>query len=154
MLKKVKDWLGIEGVKLALILPEKIKEEIGEVEGVIRLFSKNEQKVSSIKVRMVERYSRGRKNEKLTDEYQLGEIQFKKAITIPAEKPLDIAFTLPYSLSKSEMDELEDSSLLIGGLIKIAKKFQGVKSEYYIQAEAKVAGTGLNPFDKQLIELE
>ncbi len=154
MLKKVKDWLGIEGVKLALILPEKIKEETGEVEGVIRLFSKNKQTVSSIKVRMFERYSRGRKNEKLTDEYPLGEIEFKKSITIKAEQPLDIAFTLPYSLSKSEMDELEDSSLLMGGLVKIAKRLQGVKSEYYLQAEAKVTGTALNPFDKRLIELE
>lgn len=154
MFKKVKDWLGIEGVKLELLLPEKIKESAGQVDGVIRLYSQTEQKVSYIKVSMIERYSRGRRNDKLTDEYKLGEIEFKQTLVIPKEKPLDIAFTLPYQLSKSEMDEIEDSSLLMGGLIKIAKRFEGVKSEYYIQAEAKVAGTGLNPFNKLLIELE
>ena len=154
MFKKVKDWLGIEGVKLELLLPEKLKESDGQIEGVIRFFSMKEQKVSYIKVTMIERYSRGRRNDKLTDEYKLGEIEFKQPLVIPKEKPLDIAFTLPYSLSKSEMDELEDSNLLMGGLIKIAKRFEGVKSEYYLQAEAKVAGTGLNPFNKLLIELE
>jgi len=52
------------------------------------------------------------------------------------------------------MDELEDSNIFMGGLVKIAKSLQGVKSEYFIQAEAKVAGTGLNPFDKKMIDLE
>jgi len=154
MFKKVKDWLGIEGVKLELILPEKVKESSGKVNGVIRLFSKHQQKVTSVKVVMVERYTRGRKKEKLTDEYKMGEIAFKESITIPSEKPIEVAFSIPFSINKSEMDALEDSSLLMGGFVKIAKRFQGVKSEYYLQAEADVAGTGLNPFDKQMIELE
>ena len=154
MFKKVKDWLGIEGVKLELILPEKVKEASGKVDGVIRFFSKNEQQVTSIKVIMIERYTRGRRKEKLTDEYKMGEIEFKKALLIPQEKPLEVAFSIPFQLTKSEMDEIEDSNILLGGLVKIAKRMQGVTSEYYVQAEAKVEGTGLNPFDKRSIELE
>lgn len=154
MLKKVKDWLGIEGVKLELLLPEKVKETAGRVDGVIRLFSKHEQKVASIQVKMVERYTRGRGKEKLTDEYKIGEIAYQDAIVVTKETPVEVTFSIPFRITKSEMDELQASNLLIGGMIKVAKRFQGVKSEFYIQAEATVAGTGLNPFDKRMIELE
>ncbi len=154
MFKKVKKWLGIEGVKLELVLPEKALESEGLVKGKIRLFSKNEQSVDYIKVVMIERFSRGRKKEKITDEYQLGEIVLNQTIAIQPEQPIEIDFTLPFELAKSEMDELEDKNLIFSGLVKVAKKFRGVSSEYYIEAEAKAQGTALDPFDKKLIEIE
>ena len=154
MLDKVKKWLGIEGVKLELFVPEAIEKSNSSVMGQIRLFSLTQQKVSGIKVKMIERYSRGRKQDKLTDEYVLGSIEFSQDLTIPKEEYLDIDFTLPFQIKKSEMDEIGDTNLLIGGLVKLAKSFEGVKSEYFIQAEANVVGAGLNPFVRQLIILE
>jgi len=154
MLDKVKKWLGIEGVKLELILPETIEETNGAVMGQIRLFSMTQQKISGIKVKMIERYSRGRKQDKLTDEYVLGLIEFNQDLTIPKEEYLDIEFTLPFQIKQSEMDEMGDKNPIIGGLVKLVKSFEGVKSEYFIQAEANVVGTGLNPFDRQVIILE
>ena len=154
MLDKVKKWLGIEGVKLELILPEAIEESNGAVMGQIRLFSMTQQKISGIKVKMIERYSRGRKQDKLTDEYVLGLIEFNQDLTIPKEEYLDIEFTLPFQIKQSEMDEMGDKNPIIGGLVKLVKSFEGVKSEYFIQAEANVVGTGLNPFDRQVIILE
>lgn len=154
MFKKVKKWLGIEGVKLELVLPEKVAESDGQVKGKIRLFSMNEQSVDYIKVVMVERFSRGRKKEKMTDEYPLGQIVLNKSINIQREQPIEIDFTLPFELVKSEMDELEDKNLIFSGLVKVAKKIRGVNSEFYIEAEAKAQGTALDPFDKKLIEIE
>jgi len=154
MINKVKKWLGIEGVKLELILPEKIKESSGVVTGKIRFSSMNEQKITAIKVKMVEKYSRGRSKEKLTDEYELGEITFNQSITIPKEKAIQVDFSLPFQLKKSEMDELADANIFYGGLVKLAKGLQGVSSEFYIQAEAHVKGTALHPFDKKTIKLE
>ena len=154
MFKKVKKWLGIEGVKLELLLPEKVKETEGVVKGKIRLFSMNEQKVNFIKVVMVERFSRGRKKEKMTDEYRLGEITLDQEISIPKEQPIEIDFTLPFEMVKSEMDQLEDKNIFFSGLVKVAKKLRGVDSEFYIEAEAKAMGTALDPFDKQLIEVD
>ena len=154
MLDKVKKWLGIEGVKLELHIPEVIEESNEIVMGQIRLFSLTQQKVSGIKVKMIERYSRGRKQDKLTDEYVLGSIEFSQDLTIPKEEYLDIDFTLPFQIKKSEMDEIGSTNLSIGGLVKLAKSFEGVKSEYFIQAEANVVGAGLNPFVRQLIILE
>jgi len=154
MINKVKKWLGIEGVKLELILPENIKESSGVATGKIRFYSMNEQKITAIKVKMVEKYSRGRSKEKLTDEYELGEITFNQEITIPKEKAIQVEFSLPFELKNSEMDKLERSNIFYGGLVKLAKNFQGVRSEFYIQAEAQVHGTGLNPFDKKTIVLD
>jgi len=154
MFKKVKKWLGIEGVKLELILPEKIKETDNAVKGKIRFLSMNEQEINYVKVVMVERFSRGRKDEKMTDEYKLGEIVFEQKIKIPKETPIDIDFSLPFELVKSEMDKLEDKNILFSGLVKVAKKLRAVNSEYYIEAEAKASGTALNPFDKKLIAVE
>ncbi len=154
MFKKVKKWLGIEGVKLELILPEKIKETDNAVKGKIRFLSMNEQEINYVKVVIIERFSRGRKDEKMTDEYKLGEIELKQKIKIPKETPVDIDFTLPFELVKSEMDKLEDKNILFSGLVKVAKKLRAVKSQYFIEAEAKASGTALHPFDKKLIEME
>ena len=154
MFKKVKKWLGIEGVKVELILPEKIKEADGVINGKIRFSSMNDQVVDAVRVIMVERFSRGKKKEKLTDEYRLGEITLNKEIIISKEHPVEMEFSLPFELIRSEMDELENRNIFFSGLVKVAKKLRGVNSEYFVEVEAKAKGTALSPFDKQSIQLE
>jgi len=153
MLKKVKRWLGIEGVKLELILPDDVNEEEGKVAGSIRFYSMHEQTVTRIKIKMIERYSRGRKDDKITDEYELGEMDIDREIFIPAEEPVEIEFTLPFEILKSEMDSLEEKNFVLGRLVKTAKWIRGVTSEYRIEAEADVKGTALNPFDKKNVHI-
>lgn len=154
MFGKVKKWLGIEGVKLELVIPEEISEKSGVVEGKLRFQSMNAQTVTSIKVVLIERYSRGRGTEKLIDEYQLGSIQQKKNFEVPENEPVEIDFSLPFSPVKSEMDETQGKNFLYGGLVKAAKYLSAVKSEYRIEAEANVKGVALNPFDKKFIKVK
>ena len=153
MFGKVKKWLGIEGVKVELVLPEMAFEEVGAVSGQLVFHSKNPQVVRSVKLKMVEKYSRGRGQEKLVDEYLLGEITLQQRIEVPEEVPIGIEFTLPFQLQKSNIDEFGDKNILTGGLVSLAKKLQSVSSEYRIEAEADVEGTALNPFDKRNIKL-
>ena len=153
MFKKVKKWLGIEGVKLELVLPEIAFVEVGAVSGKIHFYSKNEQTVKRIKLKMVEKYSRGRGNERLVDEYVLGELELDKTIHVPAEDLVEIGFTLPFQKVNSPMDEFGGKNFLAGGLSKLLKKVSKVKSEFRIEAEAKVEGTALNPFDKKNIKM-
>jgi len=54
---------------------------------------------------------------------------------------------------KSEMDDMGDKNILLGGLVKTAKWIRGVNSEYTIIAEAKVKGVALDPFDKEIVNL-
>ena len=146
MFGKVKNWLGIEGVKIELIIPEEIYESAGSVTGKLRFYTKTDQTVNSIKIKLIERYSRGRKDNKLTDEYELGEINLNESFKVTANEPLEIDFTLPFKIVKSEMDEMGEKNILSGGLVKAAKWLRNVKSIYRVEAEANVKGVALNPF--------
>ncbi len=153
MFGKVKKWLGIEGVKLELILPEEIPSKGGMLGGSIKFTSMNDQTVTYIKVIMIEKFIRGRGEDKLIDEYELGSIELNRDIEVPANEAIEIDFQLPFELMKSRMDEIGDKNILFGGIVKTAKWMRGVKSEYSIIAEAKVRGVALDPFDKKIVNL-
>lgn len=149
MFGKVKKWLGIEGVKVELNIPEEIFAQQDEIQGSIRFYTMHEQTVKSVKVKVTEKYFRGRRKKKMIDEYELGEIIMDEEFVVPAEEMLEMDFSLPIKLVKSEMDVLQEKNFLLRGLIASAKKLKGVRSIYTITAEADVDGTRLNPFDSQ-----
>ena len=153
MIGKVKKWLGIEGVKMELLFDEDATTQKGVVSGLIRFTSMNAQVVSRIKVVLIERYSRGRGKEKLVDEYELGSLQLEEDIEVPSGEFVEVEFNLKYKLVRSEMDELEKSNFFMSPLVKVAKRISAVKSEYRVEAEAKVKGTALNPFDRKEITI-
>lgn len=153
MIGKVKKWLGIEGVKMELLFDEDATTQKGVVSGLIRFTSMNSQAVTRIKVVLIERYSRGRGKEKLVDEFELGTLQLEEDIEVPAGESVEVEFNLKYKLVRSEMDELEKSNFFMSPLVKVAKRISAVKSEYRVEAEAKVKGTALNPFDRKEITI-
>lgn len=153
MFGKVKRWLGIEGVKVELLIPEQINADDKEVTGTLRFYSMHDQVVSAVRVRMVEKYKRGRRNNKLVDEYTIGEISLEDDINIPAHQYIDLDFILPFDYISSEMDDLQRKNFLLKGMVKTAKLMKGVKSIYRVEAEADVKGTALNPFDIRELEV-
>ncbi|WP_353480483.1 sporulation protein [Haliscomenobacter sp.] len=153
MIGKVKKWLGIEGVKMELLFDEDATTQKGVVSGLIRFTSMNSQAVTRIKVVLIERYSRGRGKEKLVDEFELGTLQLEEDIEVPVGESVEVEFNLKYKLVRSEMDELEKSNFFMSPLVKVAKRISAVKSEYRVEAEAKVKGTALNPFDRKEITI-
>ena len=153
MFGRVKRWLGIEGVKVELIIPEKVRSSESTVDGLIRLHSMHEQTVESIHVRLIEKYKRGRKGNKLVDEYTLGTIELIKDITVNPEEPVDIEFSLPFERVMSDMDKAQGKNFIMRGAVKTAKMLKGVQSVFRIEAEADVRGTALNPFDAKELEV-
>lgn len=153
MFGKVKRWLGIEGVKLELILPDEAEREQHEISGRIRFYSMNAQTVRKIRVRLVEKYTRGRLKHRRIDEYKLGEIALEQDIEVPAHEHIEIDFTLPFHLATSEMDDMADKNVLLRGVVGTAKFIKGVKSVYRVEAEAEVKGTALHPFATKEIGL-
>jgi hypothetical protein len=65
MLNKVKNWFGIEGVKMDIVLPEKINAADGLFSGILVFNSMTEQEVLNVSIKMIERYGRGRGSERL-----------------------------------------------------------------------------------------
>ncbi len=153
MFGKVKRWLGIEGVKVTMILPEAVSGESGVLDGQLRFETMHAQTVSHIKVVMTEKYIRGRFKNKLADLYTIGEIELDEEIEVPADVPIVIDFHLPFTISKSEMDELASKNIVFKKLVNTAKAIKNVKSHFYVQVEAQVNGTALNPFEKQEVTI-
>lgn len=154
MFGKVKKWLGIEGVKVELLLPEVVNLREGRVVGQLRLQSMNAQTVTNVRVVLFEKYSRGRGSEKLIDEYKLGQIELFDTFEVPAGEPVEVDFELPFKRTQSEMDEFGNRNILFKGIANIAKYSNAVKSSYRVEATAKVKGTALNPFDSKPIYLK
>lgn len=154
MIGKVKQWLGIEGVKLELDIPEEINKHDRVLHGRIRLQSMQAQFVTRIKVVLIERYSRGKGQEQLIDEYELGAFVSNQKIEVPANELVELDFTLPFQHYRSEIDEWEEQNVLFKGLAFAAKKLRRVRSEYRLEAEARVSGVALNPFDKKVVRLK
>ncbi|MDZ4747665.1 MAG: sporulation protein [Saprospiraceae bacterium] len=153
MFGKVKRWLGIEGVKIEMIIPDEVSESSGVIEGKLRFESMHLQTVTKIKITLTEKYIRGRFKNKLTDQYKIGEIELVEKIEVPAHEVILMDFELPFSIVKSDMDELGDKNFVLKKLVNTAKALKNVKSEYYLEAEAEVNGTALSPFDKQQIKI-
>lgn len=154
MFDKVKQWFGIEGIKVELLLPEAASIKGGIVKGQLQFTSMTAQTVQGIKLKLVEIYTRGRRSNKVTSEYELGEVTIFESFDVPAELPILIDFELPFELLKSEIDEMADKNFVFGGVAKLAKMTRGVNSEYRVDCEVDVKGTRLSPFDKKMILLK
>ncbi len=152
MLGKVKEWLGIEGVKLELVVPDDFNVTQGTLEGVIRLRSMRAQTVTSIRMDLIEKYSRGRNEETLVDEYNLGTLTINEKFDVPAEgEPVDVPFTIAFTPYNSPVDDFGQRNLVFRGLAWVARKTRNAVSEYRLEAEANVKGVALNPFDKVVL---
>jgi hypothetical protein len=154
MFGKVKKILGIEGVKLQLIIPDKVNKNAGLLQGIVKLTALSDNNVvEEIEIIMIEKYTRGRKENQLIDEYPMGKSIMRQRLNISRNDVLEIPFELNFQYAQSEMDKIADRGIISKAIVGLAKKLKGVKSEFYVKAEAKIKGTTLNPFDKVTVNL-
>jgi hypothetical protein len=153
MFGKMKQWFGIEGVKVEMDVPEEIIKQLGVVKGQLRFSTMKTQTVTAVKVTMIETYKRGRKQDKRIDDYQIGTVYLQEPFEIKPDEPLILDFVLPFELLKSEMDDFADKNFLTKGIVGLARMSRAVNSEFRIEVEADVSGTRLNPFDKKYIKI-
>lgn len=151
MLKKVKKWFGIEGLKISLDLAESYERERGEIDGVIELMSMNDEEVTQMHIKLIEKYARGRGKSRLIDEYVLGELKINQDIIIRANELKEVPFTLKYNEVLSDMDEMERSNFILSGIAKVAKFAKRASSEFRVEISAKVKGTKFSPYTKETI---
>lgn len=154
MLGKLKNILGIEGVKINVLLDDPIMRDEEAVFGHIILSSLSDQTIQAIELKFIERYHRGRRENKLIDEYELGSMLISDTYHIAKGEEIKIPFTLPYNHVQSEMDKIGETNFISKGIVSIAKTLKGVKSEYRLIAKAKIKGTTLDPIAKKMVILE
>ena len=154
MLGKVKKWFGIEGLKIAVNTEESYKREDKVVDGIILLQAKSDELVQNIRIKLIEKYARGRGQSRLIDEYMMADESLTKEYIVQGETTLEIPFSIKYNEMISQMDRLERRNFFYGGFIKAAKFFKKAKSTYRLEIEASVKGTKFSPFVSQDIILE
>lgn len=154
MFGKVKQYLGIEGVKLNLVLPEEAELLSQRIAGKVRLSTMHQQTVTALRVRLVERYERGRGKDKKVDEYTLGKIELTQKINILEDTPIEIDFALPFEIFQSEVDTFAERNRVFKSIAVLAKRAYKAQSSFYVIAEGDVKGTALSPFTKQEIVLK
>jgi hypothetical protein len=153
MIGKVKKWLGIEGVKLMLQIPEGQALANEVIQGTIQFQSMNTQTVTGIRIVLIERYGRGRGEERLIDEYELGATELRESFTVEPDETIEREFRLPFQALRSDVDNWGSRNPINRQLAKAARWMRNADSQYRVEAEAKVQGVALNPFDKKTIEL-
>jgi len=151
MLKKIKDLLGIEGVKIELSCPEEINRSAEHIEGLIKLSSKSAKTVTSLTIKLIEKYKRGRDENILINEYLLSSLDLAVNLEISESHSEELKFKLPISLLLSEMDQFASKNFLTKGLAEFAKKVKGVNSYYRVEVIAEIKESSLDAIAKQTI---
>lgn len=154
MLQNLKKVLGIEGLKIDILLPAEVRKEEGIIKGKIIMTTLRDTQVSGFILKAVERYSRGRGKNKKTNEYVMGNQTIQKHVSVQKGETKEIEFELPFRWMQSEMDKWQEQNFIYGGLIGLAKKISAVHSEFYVLVEAKETGTKLSPHVKKTFLLK
>ncbi len=152
-LNKIKQGLGIGTAKVTLQIPAQVAKDNAQVEGKVLLTAKSAQKVKSIKLRFVERYTTGRGQEQQTKEYELGVLALNTPFELQADETREIEFALPFQLALSSNQSLAEEKGVLGALGKAAVMAKAEKSEYQIEATADLEGVALDPSDTKEIRL-
>lgn len=153
-LDKIKDILGIEGLRVDFEVPESISSKEPYLAGTLWLHTKQEKEISQIKISLIEKYRRGRNADLKVTDYVLSELVLDVHQKVTQETPAKLQFELPISLLKSEMDSFAEKNILARPLVSAAKKLKKVHSEYRIEAVVSVKGTTINTISSTPIQIK
>ncbi len=138
-------------LKMKLNILEAYPAKVETINGELEFSSKQPEKVTYIKIKFIERYERGRGDNKKIDEYLLGEWIYDEAFVVTEEEPKTLLFKLPFELMKSPIEKVGSSNIIGKGIMNLAKAMKGAKSEFRLEAEALVEDSKNNPEDKAKI---
>jgi len=142
---KIKQWLGIGGVKIEVEVDPNITWSTTEIKGAMNLVSKSEQQITNAKVEMEEivKYKSG--DSYSTKTYSMGPIYIPAEMIIKAGEQKRIDFVLPIHFVKSANEKLQAQGGVLGALGKAGRFMAGRSSTYDLTASIDVKGTGLDP---------
>lgn len=150
---KVKNKLGIGGVKIDLKVPGQVSRDSGYIEGKLLLTTKSEQEVVDIEVKFNEEFNTGRGNDQKSKVFELGAIKIEEGFTIRPGETKEVPFFLPFTLLKSNADQLKEMGGAFGAIGKLGKFTKNEQSNYFIKADVDVKSAVLDPTAKKDIKI-
>lgn len=151
--QSIKNKLGIGGVSVELRVPMQISKDSDAVDGVIVLTTKSEQEIVSSSVKLYEDFETGRGDEKKKKTFELGKVKLTESFVIRPGETKEIAFRLPFSILKSDNDELKEKGGALGAIGKLGAFASNEKSSYFIEAEVDVKSAALDPSAKKEVKI-
>jgi hypothetical protein len=148
MIRRVKNWLGIESVKVDMELPPAVTYGQENLKGILKISSMSSQTVEYIEINFIEKYERGRREDKRINDYLIGQWTSDEKYKIGDAQKLSIPFTMKLDWLESDMDQWQRKNFITDKLIKLAKWSRKVKSTFRIETELQVKGAKLHPFFK------
>ncbi len=151
--QSIKNKLGIGGVSVELRVPMQISKDSDAVDGVIVLTTKSEQEIVSSSVKLYEDFETGRGDEKKKKTFELGTVKLTDSFVIKPGETKEIAFKLPFSILKSDNDELKEKGGALGAIGKLGAFASNEKSSYFIEADVDVKSAALDPSAKKEVKI-
>jgi hypothetical protein len=150
---KVKQFFGAGTIKVELSAPPQVAKTAGHLPGRIALTALSDQHVLDVTVKLVERWSTGRGEEKTEKEFELGKVTVAQAFDMKQGESRSFEFVLPFQPIKSNADQLMERGGALGMLGKAGAFAAAEKSTYKVSAIADVKGAALDPSDDKNIQL-
>ena len=153
MLDRVKDLLGIEGLRLGLVVHGAPRLADGILAGRLTLDSLRDLRVDCLTVALTERYTRGRGDGKLIDAYPLGELTHPTSLRIAAGEQVVVPFDLRFAPRPSPAERFLADRPFGRALTRLGRFTVAARSEFLLVARAEVRSGGLAPTCTLALEL-
>lgn len=153
MFDKVKNWLGIEGVKIRFLLLKTYPKDVKTINGELEILSQSSQVIEGLRFKFIETYNIGKGKQRKNEEFILGTLDMETVFTVNTQEKKRIFFKIPFKHQRSNMDKLADKGPLRRGFVFLAKTFSKVESTYRVEAEAKIKGSNWTAFTQSTLDL-
>ena len=149
---KIKQFFGIGGVKLQLMVPTDISKAAATVAGTVILTSKSDQKVLSLEYWFEQRTTTGTGNNKKVSKKRLAESKDMNGFDIKAGERKEVGFSMELATEeqKKEAEGVFGAIAQVGGALQA---LQGKKLEYLLWVSCDVDGVTMDPNASQVVNL-
>jgi len=146
--QKLKDKLGIGGVKISVDLSPGINEAEPITKGQVHFTSKSDKTVTKIKFKIIEEFTTGRGDDKKMKEYNLGSLEINESFELKSGDNKTVDFSVPFVLRKSNAQELSEKGGALGALGKMSKFASNEEAKYFLLVDVDVKDVFLGPNKK------
>jgi len=154
MFEKVKNWFGIEGVKIRFLLLKSYPKNVKTINGELEILSQSSQVIESLRFKFIETYHVGKGKQRKSEEFVLGTLELDAVFPLSAQEKKRVFFQIPFEQKLSNMDKLANKGPFRKGIVFLAKTFSKVESTYRVEAEAKIKGSNWTAFTKSDLNLD
>lgn len=146
LLNKIKQFFGMGTVSVKLQAPGTFKTSDGEIKGNVTILGKSDQIIESVELELKETYTTGRGDDKTEKEFKIGSIKLP-GFEIKSGETKVVEYTLPFTYSKSDNEDLAEKGGVLGGIGKMASFATNEKSTFEIVCTVDVKGATFDPND-------